>query len=150
MVYYSFNWGHFHLFPSSFILDRQRRFVVTLWYQLVLNVQVDSIFIFVTSILPWIESRINDILRKTLYLYIMGNGDRSRSIADRTHKHCNFLPKSGSGYGKSSCPYFRQSVCQPFFFFFCQKHNSKTVSGKNLKLHRWINLIIIKCSAQEL
>ena len=78
----------------------------------------------------------------------MGNGDRSRSFADRTHKHCNFLPKSGSGYGKSSCPSFRQSARK--LFFFCQEHNSKTVSGKNLKLHRWINLIIMKCSAQEL
>ena len=39
-----------------------------------------------------------------------------------------------------------RSVRRPHF---CPEHNSKSVSGIILKLHRWIDLIKEKCSAQE-
>ena len=38
------------------------------------------------------------------------------------------------------------SVGRPHFF---PEHNSKSISGIILKLHRWIDLIKEKCSAQE-
>ena len=40
----------------------------------------------------------------------------------------------------------RRSVRRPHF---CPEHNSKSISGIIFKLHRWIDLIKEKCSAQE-
>ena len=60
----------------------------------------------------------------------------------------NYAPlRRSGGILLCTCRSVRRSVRRPHF---CPEHNSKSISGIILKLHRWIDLIKEKCSAQEL
>ena len=69
----------------------------------------------------------------------------------KLHRWIDLIEEKCSAQEPLLCASYFLSYCPLLFFILnsCPEHNSYTIRAINLKLHRWIDLIEEKCSAQE-
>ena len=74
-----------------------------------------------------------------------------KGINMKLHRQTDLIEEKYSAQESQVQASYFWSYCPLFIFIliFCPKHNFKTMQSINMKLHRQINLIQVKCSAQE-